>query len=54
VWEWTRSVQAPYIPVVRGGSWFAGTLSARTMNREYGEPTIHHSAVGLRLCATPR
>jgi formylglycine-generating enzyme required for sulfatase activity len=54
VWEWTRSVEAPYTPVVRGGSWYAGTLSARTMNREYGEPTIRHSAVGLRLCVTPR
>jgi formylglycine-generating enzyme required for sulfatase activity len=52
-WEWTRSVEAPYIPIVRGGSWFTGTLSARTMNREYGERTIRHSAVGLRLCATP-
>jgi formylglycine-generating enzyme required for sulfatase activity len=53
VWEWTRSVQSPGMPVVRGGSWIASEISARSMNREAGEPTMHHSSVGVRLCATP-
>ena len=54
VWEWTRSVQDPQVPVVRGGSWYTAETSARSMNREYGEPTTRHSSVGVRLCATPR
>jgi formylglycine-generating enzyme required for sulfatase activity len=53
VWEWTRSVQAADAPVVRGGSWYHGRLSARSMNREYGEPTERTPLIGVRLCATP-
>ena len=53
VWEWTRSVQTPDTPVVRGGAWYLGALSARSMNREYTEPTERHSMIGLRLCVTP-
>jgi serine/threonine protein kinase/formylglycine-generating enzyme required for sulfatase activity len=53
VWEWTRSVQAAGAPVVRGGSWYHGRLSARSMNREYGEPTERTPLIGVRLCATP-
>jgi formylglycine-generating enzyme required for sulfatase activity len=52
-WEWTRSVETPGVPSVRGGGWYTAETSARTMNREYGEPTEHHSSVGVRLCATP-
>jgi len=54
VWEWTRSVQAADAPVVRGGSWYHGRLSARSMNREYGEPTERTPLIGVRLCATPQ
>jgi formylglycine-generating enzyme required for sulfatase activity len=56
VWEWTRSVEAPEVqdaPLVRGGSWYQGKLSARSMNREYGEPTERTPLIGVRLCATP-
>jgi len=52
VWEWTRSVQTPGLPVVRGGSWYVQELSARSVNREYSEPTMHNSSVGVRLCVT--
>jgi len=54
VWEWTRSVQAPDGPVVRGGSWYQGEASARSLNRENAEPTLRAPLTGLRLCATPR
>jgi eukaryotic-like serine/threonine-protein kinase len=53
-WEMTRSVQAPDAPIFRGGSWYTGDLSARSANREHGEPTQRNVLVGLRLCATPR
>jgi formylglycine-generating enzyme required for sulfatase activity len=53
-WEMTRSVQTPNAPVLRGGSWYIGELSARSANRENGEPTQRNALVGLRLCATPR
>jgi len=54
VWEWTRSAQTPGAPVARGGSWYTAELAARSMNREYGEPTQRHVLMGVRLCATPR
>jgi serine/threonine protein kinase/formylglycine-generating enzyme required for sulfatase activity len=54
VWEWTRSVQSPELPAIRGGGWYTADTSARSMNREYGEPTTPHSTIGVRLCATPR
>jgi formylglycine-generating enzyme required for sulfatase activity len=54
VWEWTRSVQTPDAPVARGGGWYTPALSARSMNREYGEPTERHPLIGIRLCATPQ
>jgi formylglycine-generating enzyme required for sulfatase activity len=53
VWEWTRSIEND-APVDRGGAWYIGDLSARSMNREYGEPTERHHLIGLRLCVTPR
>jgi eukaryotic-like serine/threonine-protein kinase len=52
VWEWTRSVQTPGMPVTRGGGWYSAATSARSMNREYGEPTEHHPSIGVRLCVT--
>jgi len=54
VWEWTRSVEMPDAPVLRGGSWYQGALTARSENREPGEPTLRYLLLGLRLCATPR
>ena len=54
VWEMTRSVQAPDAPVIRGGNWYVGDLTARSANRENSEPTQRSVLVGLRLCATPR
>jgi serine/threonine protein kinase/formylglycine-generating enzyme required for sulfatase activity len=54
VWEWTRSVATPDEPVLRGGSWYQGALTARSENRENGEPTLRFPLLGLRLCATPR
>jgi len=54
VWEWTRSVQDPDAPVERGGGWYNNEISARSMNREYSEPTTRHPLMGVRLCATPQ
>ena len=54
VWEWTRSVQTPEAPAERGGCWYNGELSSRSMNRELGEPTQRHIWIGVRICATPR
>jgi formylglycine-generating enzyme required for sulfatase activity len=54
VWEWARSVQAPDRFVVRGGSWYHAELSARSMNREYSEPTERHPLIGVRLCVSAR
>jgi eukaryotic-like serine/threonine-protein kinase len=53
-WEMTRSAQTPGAPAFRGGSWYTGELSARSANREPGEPTERDVLVGLRLCTTPR
>jgi formylglycine-generating enzyme required for sulfatase activity len=54
VWEWTRSVEIPDAPIARGGCWYQGELAARSMNRDYGEPTERTPVIGLRLCATPQ
>jgi len=54
VWEWTRSVENVDAPVTRGGGYYQGELSARSVNREAGEPTQRHVWLGVRLCATPR
>ena len=53
VWEWTRSVEAPDVPIARGGGWYNNELSARSMNREPGEPSQRHIWIGVRLCASP-
>jgi len=54
VWEWTRSVQTPDAPVLRGGSWYQAEINARSLNRESGEPTLRTPLIGVRLCASPR
>jgi len=53
VWEWTRSVETPGAPVARGGGWYNEELSARSINREPGEPTQRHVWIGLRICSSP-
>ncbi len=54
VWEWARSVQTADAPITRGGGWYTASLSARSMNREYGAHTSRHPSIGVRLCATLR
>ncbi|HMG23720.1 MAG TPA: SUMF1/EgtB/PvdO family nonheme iron enzyme, partial [Kofleriaceae bacterium] len=54
VWEWTRSVQTPGAPVDRGGCWYQGELSARSANRDLGEPSERTPMIGVRLCVTAR
>jgi eukaryotic-like serine/threonine-protein kinase len=53
VWEWTQSVETAGKPVSRGGCWYNGDLTARSVNREYGEPTQRNVLMGVRVCATP-
>jgi formylglycine-generating enzyme required for sulfatase activity len=53
VWEWTRSVETPDVPIARGGGWYNEELSARATNREPGEPTQRHIWIGVRICANP-
>jgi len=52
VWEFTRSAFAADKPVLRGGSWYQGQLTARSVNREPYEPTARDALIGLRLCAS--
>jgi formylglycine-generating enzyme required for sulfatase activity len=54
VWEWTRSVEDPTMPVARGGGWYNAELSSRSTNREWGEPTQRHVWIGVRVCARAR
>jgi formylglycine-generating enzyme required for sulfatase activity len=54
VWEWTRSVETVDAPIARGGGWYNAELNARSMNREYAEPTQRHVHIGVRVCATPK
>lgn len=53
VWEWTRSVETRDAPIARGGGFYNEALSARSANREPGEPTQRHIWIGVRICATP-
>jgi len=52
-WEWTRSSETRDAPIARGGGWYHGTLEARSVNREHGEPTQRSIHTGTRICATP-
>jgi formylglycine-generating enzyme required for sulfatase activity len=54
VYEWTVSVETPGAPVIRGGCWYQGEVSARSSNREHGEPSERTPVIGARLCATPQ
>ena len=51
-WELTMSRTGT--PVIRGGSWYQGALTARSVNREPYEPTARDLLIGLRLCADLR
>ncbi len=51
VFEWADSVLQPGRPVARGGSYYFGTSTARSPNRETPEPLFRDLSVGLRLCA---
>jgi eukaryotic-like serine/threonine-protein kinase len=52
VWEWTQSVLARGGPVARGGSYYMGTNSVRSTNRELLEPTLRDATLGIRVCAS--
>jgi formylglycine-generating enzyme required for sulfatase activity len=54
VWEWTRAPTKTGEPVTKGGDWYRGELTNRTMNREISEASERSPMVGLRVCATPR
>lgn len=51
-WEWTTSTDAAHPIVYRGGSWYNDKISALIANRNYGEPTLRHVEIGLRICAS--
>jgi serine/threonine protein kinase/formylglycine-generating enzyme required for sulfatase activity len=53
VWEWVRSVSGREQVVMRGGSFYQDQISARSDNRQPGEPTLRSARIGLRLCARP-
>jgi formylglycine-generating enzyme required for sulfatase activity len=52
VWELTVSASDPHQPVLRGGSYYQGQLTSRSVNRESHEPTARDPLIGLRLCAS--
>ncbi|MFP2933636.1 SUMF1/EgtB/PvdO family nonheme iron enzyme, partial [Pyxidicoccus sp. 3LG] len=52
VWELTVSVTNAAQPMLRGGSWYQGELTSRSMNREPQERTARDPLIGLRLCAS--
>ncbi|ADO75599.1 bifunctional serine/threonine-protein kinase/formylglycine-generating enzyme family protein [Stigmatella aurantiaca] len=53
VWEWAYSWLEPGKPVVRGGSYYFASPTARSSNRELPERDARDPTVGLRVCATP-
>jgi eukaryotic-like serine/threonine-protein kinase len=52
VWEFTERSAEDASPIIRGGSWYQGELSARSVNREPVEPSFRNALVGVRLCAS--
>jgi formylglycine-generating enzyme required for sulfatase activity len=50
-WEWTRNWLEPHKPVARGGSYYYGTNSANSANRDPSDPSLRDLTVGLRVCA---
>ncbi|MBI5544927.1 MAG: protein kinase [Deltaproteobacteria bacterium] len=51
VWEWTRSSMSPGEHLARGGSYYFGTISGNSTNRELVEPSLQDLSVGTRVCA---
>ena len=47
---WDMTLSRAGTPVLRGGSWYQGALTARTVNREPYEPTARDLLIGVRLC----
>ncbi len=47
---WEMTVSASGAPALRGGSWYQGALTARSVNREPYETTARGLLVGFRLC----
>ena len=54
VYEWTAGAQGPGQRVARGGAYFFGSLSARSVNRNIVAPDFRDGTLGLRVCADPR
>lgn len=53
--EWTEGALAGAAgPVLRGGSFYYSTSTARATNREAVEPTMRDLTLGLRVCASLR
>jgi formylglycine-generating enzyme required for sulfatase activity len=53
--EWTQGALAGAAgPVLRGGSYYYSTSTARATNREAVEPTMRDLTLGLRVCASLR
>jgi eukaryotic-like serine/threonine-protein kinase len=51
VWELVRSVRAGTLVVARGGSFYVGQLTGRSVNQWAMTPTFRHVETGTRLCA---
>ncbi|MCA1829680.1 MAG: formylglycine-generating enzyme family protein, partial [Myxococcales bacterium] len=51
---WEMTVTSSGTPSLRGGSWYQGALTARSVNREPYEPTARGILVGFRLCTNVR
>ncbi len=51
VYEFAATPGAPSEKVVRGGAFFFGSLSGRTMNRNPIGPEFRDGTLGLRICA---
>ena len=47
---WEMTVSRSGAPAIRGGSWYQGALTARSVNREPSEPTARDLLAGVRLC----
>jgi formylglycine-generating enzyme required for sulfatase activity len=53
--EWTQgALMGTEGPVLRGGSFYYSTSTARAANREPVEPTMRDLTLGLRVCASLR
>jgi eukaryotic-like serine/threonine-protein kinase len=51
-WEWVSARNGDGDVAIRGGSWYANPLAARSNNREPTEPELREITLGLRVCAS--